>query len=85
VVSRWRLDAKVRTARQTGKGVIMDTYRTDGTPVEINPVDRKSGGAPYSRKLPTVNGDTPFQTGRGPGRGEDKPSRRYAQDSPEHK
>lgn len=63
----------------------MDTYNTDGTPVEINPVDRKGGGTSPSRVLPTMNGDTPFQTGRGPGRGEDKPSRRFAQDSPDHK
>lgn len=62
----------------------MDTYNTDGTPIEKYP-EKSNGKAIPSYERETMNRNTPFQTGRGPGRGEDKPSQRYAEDSPEHK
>ena len=62
----------------------MDTYHTDGTPIEKYP-EKTNGDAVPSFKRETATGESPFHPGRGPGRGEDKPSRRFAQDSPDHK
>lgn len=62
----------------------MDTYNTDGTPIEKYP-EKTNGQAQESFRRETATGDSPFHNGRGPGRGEDKTSRRFAQDSPEHK
>lgn len=66
----------------------MDTYNTDGTPVEINPVDRKGGGSlepsAHGKVTDTITGSMPFHNGAGPGRGADKQTRRRAQDSVPH-
>ena len=66
----------------------MDTYNTNGAPVEINPVDRKGGGSlepsAHGKVTETPMGSSPFHYGSGPGRGTDKQTRRRAGDSVPH-